>query len=263
VIRSAAIVPFLVALAFAPAAASGTSAICAPSDTPVYDDTISGIASPCATNPGTIVVESTYIQNASSTGGTALATYPVLTVRTGLAHDLAFVFDPPSEVAESGLRGAGIYTPTRLGYGLSYTALQTDRSALAIFTSVLPPVSRFSPNLVQSKYALGLTSDYALGQKFTVGLAGEESSSATRGFDRIVPSGALSASYAAAADTAISTDVGTRVWGRKGIVQQYSDVGVDESLSKHVVFKVGLGTTFNPAANSKPHYLASGVDYRI
>lgn len=262
--RSWALICVFAMLASAPAAAAdGTNAICAPTNAPVFDDTISGIASPCATTPGTIVAETTYIQNASNVGGTALATYPMVTLRTGLAHDLAFVLDPPSEVAESGLRGLGVYVPTHLGYGLSYTATQTDRLALALFTSVLPPVYRFAPSLTQSKYALGFTSDYALGSKFSLGLSEQETSSATRGFDRIQPTSALSAAYTASADTEISTDLGTRVAGRRALAQSYSDVAVDESLAKHFVFKVGLGTTFNPVANAKPHYLASGVDYRL
>ncbi len=261
--RSWALVWLFAMLGLAPAAVADASTICAPTNAPVFDDTISGIASPCATTPGTIVAETTYIQNASNVGGTALATYPMIRLRAGITHDLAFVLDPPSEVAESGLRGLGIYVPTHLGYGLSYTATETYRMALAIFTSVLPPIYRFAPSLTQSKYALGLTSDYEVGSKFSVGLSEQETSSARRGFDRIQPTGALSAAYTASTETQISTDLGTRVAGRKALAQSYSDVAVDRSLAKHFVFKVGLGTTFNSIANTKPHYLASGVDYRL
>jgi len=262
--RSWVLVPLYAMLAFAPAAAAdGSNALCAPTNAPVFDDTMSGITSPCATPPGTIVAETTYIQNASQVGGTALATYPMITLRTGIIHDLAFELNPPSEVAQSGLRGAGVYVPTHLGYGLSYTTSETDRLAVAVFTSVLPPVYRFSPSNVQSKYAAGLTSDYALGSRFSLGLSGQETSSATRGLDRILPSGTLSAAYVASSNTEISTDLGTRVYGRKSLAQSYSDVAVDRSLAKHFVFKVGLGTTFNASANSKPHYLASGIDYRL
>jgi hypothetical protein len=261
--RNWAFIPFFAMLAFAPAAAADTTGICATTNAPVFDDTISGITSPCATAPGTVVAETTYIQNASRVGGTALATYPMITLRTGLTRNLAFDLDPPSEVAESGERGLGVYVPTHLGYGLSYTAAETSRMAVAMFTSLLPPVNRFAPSLVQPKYALGLTSAYALGSRYSLGFSGQETSSATHGFDRIQPSGALSADYDASADTQISTDVGTRVNGRRALAQSYGDVAVDKSLAKHFIFKVGLGTTFNPVANSKPHYLASGLDYRL
>jgi len=261
--RSRALVLLAAMLAVTPAVAADADAICAPTNAPVFEDTIGGITSPCATAPGTLVVETTYMQNASQIGGTALATYPTITLRTGIVQNLAFVLDPPSEVAQSGVRGLGVYVPTHLGYGLSYTAAQTGRMALAVFTSVLPPVNRFAPSLTQSRYALGLSSAYTVGSKFNVGFSGQGTSSATRGFGRIQPDGALSAAYDPSAQTQISTDLGTRVSGRKSLSQSYSDVAVDESLAKHFVFKVGIGTTFNPVANAKPHYLASGIDYRL
>src|SRR5271170_4123757 len=51
----------------------------------VIDD-LSGVASPCATAPGTLLIEALYYQNASSVGGTALAAYPLLRLRTGIVN---------------------------------------------------------------------------------------------------------------------------------------------------------------------------------
>jgi hypothetical protein len=263
VIRTFVLIPVIALLAFAPAAAEGTSPICAPADSSVYFDTLSGVTSPCAVAPGTFIAEATYLQNASSVGGTAVASYPVLTLRTGITKDLGFIFNAPSEIAESGDHGLGLFLPTHLGYGLTYTASETDRSAIGVFTEVLPPVSRFSPNQTQSKYTLGATSDFEITPKFTLGFAGAETSSASVGFDRILPSGALTAAYSTSPATQVSTDLGTRVAGRHSITQSYSDVGIGQAFSKHFVVKVGLGTTFNSVGNTKPHYLASGVDYKF
>ena len=237
--------------------------ICAPNNSTVYFDNISGVASPCATAPGTFVAQATYLQNASNVGGTTMAAYPMLALRTGVVRDLAFVVNAPSEVAETGQRGLDLYTPTRLGYGLRYTASETNRFALAFTGEVLPAISRFSPNQTQPKYALGFTSDYALSPRFMIGFSSAGTSSGSVGFQRVLPSGAFTASYNASAFTAITTDLGTHITARHSTAQSFGDLAIDQTVSKHLVLKLGLGTTFNPVGDTKAHYLASGVNYRM
>ena len=251
-------------LGLSPTLASQNSpvGICATNPSAIYDD-LSGISSPCATARGSVLLESTYLQNASEIGGTALAAYPMLTLRTGLIRNLEFVFDSPSQIAESGLRGIGIYPMTHLGYGLRYTTAQTDRLAVAVVSEILPPTFRFAPDHVQSRYVLGFSSEYALSSKLTLGFSTLGTSSGDAGFQRILPSAAFKAAYSLTPATELSTDLGTRLAARKCSGQSFGDIAFSQTLRKNLAFKLGVGTTFNPMTNTKPHYLAGGFNYRL
>jgi hypothetical protein len=254
---------FLIAgfVAARPASAAGDqNALCTVSESTYFDD-LSGIWSPCATAPGKVVVEATYLQNASVVGGTTFADYPSLTLRTGIVKNLGFIFTSPSQVAETAPHGVQIYPQTHLGYGLSYTASETTSDAVSIFGQVLPPVNVFSPTHVQSRYLLGVSDDYALTQKISLGFFGTGTSSESAGLDRIYPSEALKAAYNLSSLTQFETDFGTRSTARHG--QSFGDVAVTQMLHKHFDLKIGLGTTFNPVSNSKAHYIASGLGYAL
>lgn len=235
--------------------------VCASDRLISYDD-ISGIWAPCVTARGSVVAESTYLQNASATGGTALAAYPMVDLRTGIASGLEFAFHAPSQIAESGRDGIGLYPVTHLGYGLRYAPLDTSRLAVAVVTDVLPPVSRFSVNETQSRYLIGVTSAYEAAPKLLLGFAGSGTSSGTVGFAQVLPSEAFKAAYDFNAKTQLSTDIGTRFPARRS-PQSFGDIAVNQTISKRFVLKVGAGTTFNPALDAKCHYLASGFNYRI
>ena len=249
--------------AFVDAAETSGIGFCATSDPLVLSDDVSGIWSPCTVQRGALLIESTYLQNASAVGGTALAAYPMLQLRTGIFNRVEFVFHSPSQVAESGVAGAGLYPMTRLGYGARYTASQTARSAVALVAEVLPPMSRFSPTHVQSKYLLGLTSEFELNSKISFGLSASGTSSATSGFNIVVPSAAAKLAYSVSPATQVSSDLGMRLVSRHSVAQSFGDVSVDQRLGKRLLFNVGLGTAFNPVGNAKAHYLASGFDYHL
>ena len=236
--------------------------ICSTDRSAIYDD-ISGIWSPCATPHGAVVAEATYMQNASAVGGTALAAYPMLTLRTGVLRNLEFVFDSPSQIAESGLHGIGLYPRSHLGYGLRYTAAQSDRMAIAIVTEVQPPGFQLSPNHAQSRYVFGLTSEYEITTRLNLGFTSLGTASGKAGVVRVLPSGAFTADYSLSTATQLSTDLGTRILARRSPAQSFADVAVSEMLSKNLAFKLGVGTTFNSNSNTKPHYLAAGFNYRL
>lgn len=241
-------------------AAAPPPAICTPGALATYDD-LSGVWSPCVTPRGSIVAESTYIQNASAVGGTNYAAYPILDVRTGVLPGLEFAFHSPSQVAESGPRGIGLYPRTHLGYGLRYAALTESRLSVAVATDVLPPMSPFSPNHIQSQYVFGVTSAYEVTSRFALGFAASGTSSGKTGFARVLPAQVFKASYGIASRTAISADLGNREPAQR-TSQSFGDIALSQVFSRHVVFKLGLGTAFNSAMNSKAHYLATGFNYR-
>jgi hypothetical protein len=253
---------FAVIVSPARAAQTDSFGICSEDSSATYDD-VSGIWSPCATPRGSVLAEATYLQNASSVGGTALAAYPMLTLRTGVLRNVEFVFDSPSQIAESGLHGIGLYPKSHLGYGLRYTAAQTQRTALAVVMEVQPQEFQFSPNRSQSRYVLGFTSEFAVSRKLSVGLSSLGTASAKDGVVRILPSSAVTTTYSLTPTTQLSTDLGTRIQGRKASAQSFSDVSITELLRKNLAFKLGLGTTFNSSMNTKPHYLAAGFNYRL
>jgi hypothetical protein len=226
-------------------------------------DDLSGVASPCAVLPGSLLVETLYYQNASRVGGTALAAYPLFRLRTGIVHRLEAVVDLPSQVAESGLNGAGLYPRTQLGYGLNYTALANARLAAAFGAEVLPPSSRFAVNEAQPRYVLDFTVGYHLLPRATLSAIATGSSSRQVGFNQISPAAELRLAYDSSVATQFSTDLGTRVVTRHSVAQSYGDIAVNERLRKNTTFDLGLGTTFNPVSNAKAHYLASGLNFHL
>jgi hypothetical protein len=226
-------------------------------------DDLGGIASPCAVAPGSLLVETLYYQNASRVGGTALAAYPLFRLRTGIVRRLEAVVDLPSQVAESGLGGIGLYPKTHLGYGLNYTFVRGSRVAAALGAEALPPSSRFTVNQAQPKYVLDLTAGYQIFARATLSAMATGSSSRQVGFEQVSPAAALRMAYDSSAVTQISTDIGTRVVARRLVGQSYGDVSLNERLRKNVNFAVGVGTTFNPVSNAKAHYLASGFNFHL
>ena len=65
-------------------------------------------ATPCVAPRHRFILETTYYQNASRIGGSALAAYPEARIRYGMAPRLELFVDTPSEIAKSGERGRGI-----------------------------------------------------------------------------------------------------------------------------------------------------------
>lgn len=255
---------FILALAGVPAIAQSVAVtnLCSTADHFALSEDLSGTWSPCTMRPGSVFAAVTYLQNASAVGGTALAAYPMLHLRTGITKDLEFVFQSPSQIAESGLHGIGLYPMTHLGYGLRYTLRQTDRFAVALLGETLPPMSRFSPNHVQSKYLFGLTAEYVVNPKLALGFATNGTSSSRVGFQRILLSATTRAAYNVTPVTQISADLGTGVVSKRMVWQTFGDISVNQALRDNLAFNVGVGSAFNAVSNVKAHYLASGFTYR-
>ncbi len=226
-------------------------------------DDLSGVASPCVVTPGSLLIETLYYQNASRIGGTALAAYPLFRLRSGIVRRVELVVDLPSQIAESGLNGAGLYPRTQMGYGLNYTAIANARLAAAFGAEVMPPSSRFTVNEAQPRYVIDFTVGYHLLPHATLSAIASGSSSRQVGFNQVFPAAAVRMAYDSSVATQFSTDVGARVVTRHSVAQAYGDIAVSERLRKNCTFAVGLGTTFNPVSNAKAHYLASGLNFHL
>lgn len=186
----------------------------------------------------------------------------MLTLRTGVAKRVEFVFQSPSQIAESGLRGAGLYPRTHLGFGFRYTMAEGDRFGVALEAESAPPMSRFSPNQTQPKYRLGVNAEYALNPKLALGFSANGTSSGTIGFTRVLPTMTAKVGYYVTPRTQVLADVGSLLVAARSRAQSFGDFSIEQSLSRNVVFNVGLGTTFDPVLNEKAHYLASGFTFK-
>lgn len=259
------LIAFIIPAATVRASASSDTplGVCASQDPAFINDDLSGIQAPCAAEPGTLLVEMLYFQNASLVGGTALAAYPLFRLRTGIVHRLEAVIDTPSQVAESGLNGLGVYPMTRIGYGLNYTFVADGRLASGVGIELVPPGSRFKIDQSQPRYVLDLTAGFHLTRRMTLSAIGTGTSSSNVGFERVNPAVAVRVAYNTSSTTQISTDLGARIIVRHSVAQSYGDIAVNERLRKNLTFAVGLGTTFNPVLNAKAHYLASGFNLHL
>ncbi len=222
----------------------------------------SDISSPCTIAPGSILLEGLYYQNASFVGGTALAAYPLFNLRLGFAPNAELIIDPPSQVAESGARGLGLYPVSRPGYGAQYTFAQTVGSAWAAGINVVPPASLYAPSESQPKYQLDLTTQSRLSRSIALTSTVAAQTSHSAGFGTILPTAALGAEFTPVARTMLSADVGTRLVTRRSASQSFADLSLAQLLGRKVAWTIGLGTAFNPVANAKPHYLSTGLAFR-
>jgi hypothetical protein len=77
---------------------------------------------------------------------------------------------------------------------------------------------------------------------------------------------ALSLGYSLSTSTRITTELATESGSRHGraVANSEGDVVVQQRLSKRTLFDVELGSSFNTIHGvTKPHYLGSGLAFRI
>jgi hypothetical protein len=225
-------------------------------------DGASGVPSACTLNAGSFLIEGLYFQNASAVGGTALAAYPMFRLRGGVTPRVELLVDTPSQVAQSGLAGAGLYLTSSAGFGANYALVRGGRLALTSGVEVEPPVNRYSPSRQeQSKYALNMSGLYQVTP--ALGITGfvEGTTSRTSGLSAIFPGASVGAKIATDERTGINVGLGSRILGRYAHAQSFADLSVERQVGKHVSFNTGIGTAFNPVHNQKSHYLAAGVNF--
>jgi hypothetical protein len=229
----------------------------------VVGDGPSDVPSPCTIASRSFLVESLYYQNASRVGGSALAAYPMVRMRAGLTERLEFLIDAPSQAAESGLAGAGVYPKSEPGYGTNYAFAMTDHAVMSLRAEEQPPASRFTPSQKQPKASMDLTTGYRFSDHLMLtALYGASSGRAMYGNQHLFPTSALGLGVLTDARTQFFTDLGMKTTKWHAASQAFGDISAAHLLSQNLAFDVGLGTTFNPVAGTKAHYLAMGVNYR-
>ena len=218
----------------------------------------------CTLPRGELLVESQYFQNASAVGGTALAAYPLFRLRSGATSRLELLLDSPSQVAQSGVGGAGLYLRTNPGLGVNYALVGAGRLSLTAGAEVQPPVDRYSPDCGQQpKYTLHFAGLYQVDSTFALtGFVGA-STSRRVGVTRDFPGASVGAKIHADQQTDVSIDVGSRFIARLAHPQSFGDISVERLFGKRIAVDVGLGTSFNPVIDTKSHYLAAGVNFRL
>jgi len=255
---ASAMLAAMVSIAVRPAAAQD-AAVC--SHSPLLDAAGAPglLDSPCTLAAGSLLMDGLYYQNASKVGGTALAAFPLLQIDAGIGHQIDVVFDPPAQIAESGLRGAGLYPRSHSSYGARYRLAQTHRLVLAAGFFVAPLASFYAPSELQPRYAFNVGSAYRLTPALTIrGIASVSNAQAARNA-RTLPTQALGADVTLSPTTIVSPDLGVRSVAWRVEPQTFGDVSVKRLLSRRFVMNAGLGTAFNPADHVKAHYLAVGL----
>jgi hypothetical protein len=222
---------------------------------------LDGIPSACPLAPDEFLIEAAYLQNASRVGGTAVAVYPQVNISVGLLRRVKFTFDAPSEIAESRPGGLGAYPISHLGFGLTGTIFATTQTATAILLNVSPPDTRFVSEQTQARYLAAITTSARLSSAWTIGGSASETSSAKRGLGLLEPAVDIHAGYTPIERTQLVAALGERIVTRHAVAQAFGDVGVEQTLTRKLLFTVGLGTTFNAVNKTKPHYLATGLVY--
>ncbi len=255
--------PCVLALAAAGGVASADPDVCGSGNLLTIGSTANGVPEACIVPAKTFLLESLYYQNASKVGGTALAAYPMFRLRAGVAERLELVVDAPSQVAESGLGGAGLYPASSPGVGLNYELTRSERRVLTFGAELLPPESLYDPNhAAQPRYRFDLGSAYRVSHVLTLNATLAGSSSPRVGLQHICPAAIVGAEITPAKLTRISIDLGGRIVSRQSAWQSFGDVSVTQLLKKNLAFDIGLGTAFNPVSDQKSHYLAAGFNFK-
>ena len=255
--------PLILAATAVPALAGQTEpSLCArPNFFSVVDDT-AVLPALCPVEHGRALVDATYFQNASAVGGTALAAFPLVRLRAGIADRLEAFIDTPSSVAESLLGGAELNPTTHLGYGLVYLLHANRRSELSGDIAAVPQLSQFATSGGQEKYRLDLSSGYLAMPRITLRAAVGVETRHDAGFGTVQPRSILGTDITPTRSTRLALDVGTHLGSRSGVAQSFGDAALIWRAQRSVSLAVGLGTTFNASGGTKPHYFSTGVTLR-
>lgn len=222
--------------------------------------------SPFVTKRGQLVVETTYYQNASKVGGSALAAFPEARIRYGLLPRVELFVDTPSEIAKSGNHGNGIYYMTQTGYGAK-VALATLRAVdFSLTAQSHPPLGALANLNLEPLSDVHLSANWSAsaGREFGAELGVlNQHTVHHRGHLRASALLALSATQALNERNSLTFELmnQTNVYSRSRS-QTSSVVALNRMLSSRMLFNFEVGTTFNEVARSKPHYMGFGFTYR-
>jgi hypothetical protein len=209
-----------------------------------------------------IVASTTYYQNASKVGGTALAGYPLLRAGYGVAQNVEAFFDAPTELAISS-HGAH-YEMAHSGIGAQGTIAQDGNIALMLTAESRPPLSPLSNLYVLPLSDVHLTAAWsdASGSDFAAQVGTLNYIATNRGHRRSSIFDALSAGAPIGQGTWFAGEIGMQSNATYGSAGETRGIAsVKRSLGQNLLFDVDLGTTLNAAGGSKPHYLGAGFTF--
>jgi hypothetical protein len=221
----------------------------------------------CVVQPQEVVVETTYYQNASKVGGTALAAYPEMSVRVGAAPHVEAFFDVPSDVAKSGYDGEGIFYVTHPGFGLKEQLFSYGTFAISFSLEARPPLDALAHMTVLPLETAALSSQWLpRASNVSLGMQIGALQFDQRGMGHEQRTAAMfAASMTAPIWTATSVTLQLRSFSKASIgssAQSSGTVGVTRRLGDDALFHVEAGSAFNAACRSKAHYLGAGFTLR-
>jgi len=213
-----------------------------------------------------LIVQTTYYQNASKEGGTALAALPELTLRYGLSDGVELFVDAPSDIAKSGQRGLGVFYLTHPGYGIKASLARSARAAYAVSFETRPPLDAMAHLSLLPQAELAFTGEWRITSRWSAQAQAGALLFRQRGMSGEQRTAAI---FSAAANYDISKRTLLTVQLRsvssaamRSSAQSMGTFGIVQQLSDRAIFRVELGTAFNAAGHTKAHYLGAGFTIR-
>jgi hypothetical protein len=216
----------------------------------------------CVVKKHRVAVSTMYYQNASKVGGTALAGYPLLRARYGIAQNAEVFYDAPTELAISS-HGAH-YEMARSGFGAQGTIAQDGNVALMLTAESRPPLSPLANLYVLPLADVHLTAAWTTvdGSNLAAQVGTLNYIATNRGHRRSSVFDTLAATAPIAPGTWFAGEVGMQSNATYGSAGETRGIAsVKHSLGTNSVFNVDLGTALNAAGGSKPHYLGAGFTF--
>lgn len=218
-------------------------------------------ADSCQPEPQRVVVETRYYQNASKVGGTALAMFPLVQIRYGLAPGIDVLYETPSEIAVSGTHGNGVYYMTHPGIGARFALTRIGGAAVTLTAEAHPALHPLANTQLVPIFESSLGAQWSNRhrQSFMARLSylNAETLATHDQHASVVVEGAMVTPITRR--LSVRTDLRYQSHALPGEHGQTSaTVGLQRTLGRHTQFNMELGTAFNAAANSKPHYFGFG-----
>ncbi|HEX8805584.1 MAG TPA: hypothetical protein VF741_01500 [Candidatus Aquilonibacter sp.] len=216
----------------------------------------------CVVKTHRVAISTTYYQNASRVGGTALAGYPLLRAVYGVAPNAELFYDAPNELAVSS-HGAH-YEMVHSGIGAQGTIAQTGDMALMLTAESRPPLSPLANLYVSPLADVHATATWSTldGSDIAAQVGTLNYIATNRGHRRSSMFDTLSATTPIATGTWLAGEIGTQsnaTYASAG--QTRGTASIKRSIGNDALFKVDLGTTLNASGGSKPHYLGAGFTF--
>jgi hypothetical protein len=222
----------------------------------------------CAVQPGQIVIETGYMNTATTgTGANSTATYPQALVKTGIGPRIEFDLTPPSVVnTNNGV--ATISGTSDLGLGVKAVLGYSSRALYGIGASMTVPTGSAAFTNGANTYSLILNGTYSLTSALSLfstlgysSLVGTDANGKLARFGSFIPSAGVSYSlpsnWYAFVEAANFGKLGP-TGGSRTII----DYGIEKVVGR-TQFDAEVGNALNVVNGSRFHYVGAGVSVLI